>query len=143
QRRYATLDPGKSRVRGGASEIGPSGPTSDHLTPSFSGWPENRLKVSMPIPGFTRTSSISVGRTTVVACSVRATTDEEKRMRIVIKRMCISGSYILSLTRKWTTTHLLIVGDSASLSPRRAIAIPALQYLRCDVAASLCLICHC
>lgn len=64
-------------------------------------------------------------------------------MRIVIKRMFISGSYILSLTRKWTTTHLLIVGDSASLSPRRAIAIPALQSLRCDVAAPLCLICHC
>jgi hypothetical protein len=46
QRRYATLDPGKSTVSGGASGSGVSGPTSDHLVPSFNACPEKRLNVS-------------------------------------------------------------------------------------------------
>jgi len=64
-RTYATLDAGKS-TGVAAPALARSGPTSDHCTPSFSGWPLNRWNVSMPMPGFTSTSSISVGLTTVV-----------------------------------------------------------------------------
>src|SRR5215831_4378141 len=78
QRRYATLEPGKSIVPDGASGTIVSGPTSDHVTPSFNGCPEKRLNVSMPIPGFTRMSSISVGRTTVVCA---ATTNEQNKTK--------------------------------------------------------------
>src|SRR5436305_3217237 len=78
QRRYAMLEPGKSTVRGGASARGFSGPTSDHFTPSFNVCPEKRLKVSMPIPGFIRMSSISVGRMTTV-CSVCAAARVQKK----------------------------------------------------------------
>src|SRR5262245_36425538 len=68
QRTYATLDAGKSTFVA-ASVATRSGPTSDHCTPSFSVWPLNRWNVSMPMPGFTSTSSISLGLTTVVCAA--------------------------------------------------------------------------
>src|ERR1700677_273547 len=44
-----------------------TGPRSDHSKEGFSAWPLKRWNVVMPIPGFTRTSSISTGRTTTVS----------------------------------------------------------------------------
>src|SRR5215472_12867018 len=70
QRRYAMLESGKSTVPGEASGSAVSGPSSDHVTPSFNACPEKRLNVSIPIPGFTRMWSISVGRITVVCAAL-------------------------------------------------------------------------
>src|SRR5438270_4264637 len=91
-------------VPGGASAMGFSGPTSDHLTPSFSDCPEKRLNVSMPIPGFTRTSSISVGRITVV-CSVCAATNEQNKMQIVNMRR-VMPKQLYSYPNSETSTRL-------------------------------------
>src|SRR5215469_11567106 len=85
-RRYATLEPGKSTVPGGASGSAVSGPTSDQVTPSFNCCPEKRLNVSIPIPGFTRMSSISVGRITVVWA---APADEQNRIKRKVNRVVI------------------------------------------------------
>src|ERR1700679_3551687 len=44
-----------------------TGPRSDHSKGGFTPWRLKRRNVVMPIPGFTRTSSISTGRTTTVS----------------------------------------------------------------------------
>ena len=53
------------RAAAGASF--PMGPSSDQPRPALMASPLKRWKVSMPMPGFTRTSSISFGRTITVS----------------------------------------------------------------------------
>src|SRR5882672_891006 len=79
------LDTGKSTVPAGASVSGASGPTSDQVTPSFNACSENRLNVSIPMPGLINTSSISVGRTTVfcAAANTQKRKKEKKKGRFL------------------------------------------------------------
>src|SRR5215469_15668092 len=91
-RRYATLEPGKSTVPGRASGSATSGPTSDQVIPSFNACPEKRLNVSIPIPGFTRTSSISVGRMTVVCAALAI--EQKTIVKITNARVIISDLFV-------------------------------------------------
>src|SRR5579863_10698997 len=70
QRQYEIEVSGKSGfVAPGASfDVGPS---SDHPSPGLIGSPLKRWNVSMPMSGLTRTSRISIGRTTTVSRPLR------------------------------------------------------------------------
>src|SRR5215472_11273262 len=92
QRRYATLEVGKSTEPGGASASAVSGPTSDQLTPWFKACPEKRLNVSIPIPGFTRMSSISVGRMTLVCAALGI--EQRRIVKRANARVVISDSFV-------------------------------------------------
>jgi hypothetical protein len=64
------------------------GPSSDQPRRAFRAWPLKRWKVSMPMPGFTSTSSMGFGRTITVSCAAAGEANTQKeRTQISLRIM--------------------------------------------------------